>query len=332
MLHQKISKAGVLVTFIICCALVALSAWLIINKQYVIDRITVWQYVPTSELAALVDRTGMNDNGKFLFFASQPKLDATQSFNTECDRVENVTSILGCFIDYRIYIYDVTDPQLDGIREATAAHEMLHAAYIRMGESEKKKVNALIESEYKNLEINKSLADLMKFYARTEPGQSDNELHSIIGTEVANISPELESYYKQYFSDRQKIVKLKVKYSSVFEGLESRANELVSQMNALSQSISDRSSQYNSEVKALNVDIIAFDKRADSGDFSSQSQFDRERSVLSSRVTTLSELRSGVNEDIVKYNTLLVEYNSIASQSKKLNNSIDSTLAPAPSV
>jgi len=332
MLQQKYSKASASLTFLICCVLIAISLLLITNKQYVIDQITVWQYHPTSEISALADRAGMDNYGKFLYLASQPKLDATQNFNTECDRIENVTSILGCYSDYRIYIYDVTDTQLDGVREVTAAHETLHAAYRRMSDDEKNKVDVLLEVEYKKLETNKDFADLMAFYSRTEPGQRNNELHSIIGTEVADISPALEAHYSQYFSDRQKVVTLYVKYSSVFQELASRANELVTQMNALSSSISAKSTQYNTDVKALNVDIAAFDKRADSGDFSSQAQFNYERAALSNRVTELDAARTSVNNDITKYGSLLAEYNSIASQSKKLDNSIDSTLAPAPSV
>jgi hypothetical protein len=312
--------------------LISISLLLITNKQYIIDQITVWQYHPTSEVSALADRAGMGGYGKFLYLASQPKLDATQNFNTECDRIENVTSILGCYSDYRIYLYDVTDAQLDGVREVTAAHETLHAAYIRMSDDEKSNVNVLLEAEYKKLETDKDFADLMAFYSRTEPGQRYNELHSIIGTEVADINPALEAHYSQYFSDRQKVVALNAEYSSVFKKLASRANELVTQMNTLSSSISDRSTQYNADVKALNIDIATFDKRAENGDFSSQAQFNSERAALSARVTELNVLRKGVNDDIAKYDSLLAEYNSIASQSKKLNNSIDSTLAPAPSV
>jgi hypothetical protein len=332
MLQQKYSKANVLSTFMACCVLVAISILLIANKQYIIDQITVWGYHPTSEVSALVDRAGMDNYGKFLYLASRPKLDATQKFNTECDRIENVTSILGCYSDYRIYIYDVTDTQLDGIREVTAAHETLHAAYIRMSDDERNKVDVLLEAEYKKLETNKDFANLMAFYSRTEPGQRDNELHSIIGTEVADISPALEAHYSQYFSDRQKVVTLYVKYSSVFQTLASRANELVTQINVLSSSISDKTTQYNADVKALNIDIAAFDKRADSGDFTSQAQFNSERVALSARVAELDTARTSVNADIANYDSVLAEYNSIASQSKKLNNSIDSTLAPAPSV
>ncbi len=77
-------------------------------------------------------------------------------------------AILGCYVTQRIYIYDVKDAKLDGIREVTAAHEMLHAAYERMSSSEQTKVNALLEVEYEKLRNDKDLAERMAFYARTE--------------------------------------------------------------------------------------------------------------------------------------------------------------------
>ncbi|MEI7539489.1 MAG: hypothetical protein WCJ36_01820 [Candidatus Saccharibacteria bacterium] len=326
------NRVGAVVIIAISCVLTALSLFLIFNRQYVIDQIAVWQYHPTSAITTLINRTGMNDDGKFLYLASKPKVDATQSFNNECDRVEKITSILGCYSDYHIFIYDVTDPQLDGIKEVTAAHETLHAAYMRMGSDEKAKVDKLLEIEYKKMANNKDLTEMMAFYARTEPGQRDNELHSVIGTEISNISPELETHYKKYFTDRQKVVGLYNKYISVFQKLSSRASDLSDQLKALAVTITAKSTQYNTDAQTLNNDITAFNKRATDGDFSSLSQFYAERNRLSSRVADLDATRTAINADVAKYNTTLDEYNSIASESKKLYNSIDSTLAPAPSV
>jgi len=332
MRQRKYRKVRLISSIIVSCFFGVAALFIIVNKQYVIDQITVWQYKPTSEINGLADRAGMGSYGKFLYLASQPSLEATQNFNDMCDRVENITSILGCYKNYQIYIYDVTDKQLDGIREVTAAHETLHAAYVRMSESEQAKVDILLESEYKKLETNKDFSERMAFYALTEPGQRANELHSVIGTEVAVISPELEAHYDKYFSNRQKVVALDAEYSSVFQKLEDRSNELVGQLNALALSISDRSAQYNLDAQTLDRDIISFNSRANNWGFSSQTQFTYERSILSARVTELDATRISINEDIANYSSILIEYNSIVSQSKKLYNSINSTLAPVPSV
>lgn len=333
-MYQKKSsnKTGIIATILICITMAVISVLLINNRQYIIDQFTVWQYTPSPEIENLMDRSGVGDHGKFLFYSGQPKLDGTQEFNDECDRVENMTAILGCYSDWKIYVYNVTDSQLDGIREVTATHEMLHAAYVRLGVDEQNKINNMLEIEYDKLKQNKDFTELMDFYGRTEPGQRHNELHSVIGTEVGSVNSELEKYYTKYFSDRAKIVELNAKYKGVFEELETRASDLARQLNDLSANIKNSSSQYNIDVADLNSDISVFNKKANNGGFSTINQFNNEKAVLLARVSQVESDRDGINSNIAKYNELLNEYNSIASQSKKLNNSIDSTLAPAPSV
>lgn len=302
----------------------------VLNRQRILDQITVWQYQPTAEASGLVDRAGMNSEGKFYYLASQPKLDSSSDFNSECDRIENVTSILGCYSNSRIYIYDVTDPQLDGIREVTAAHEALHAIYDRMSDDEKKQIDVLIEAEYKKLSTDKDYTDLLSYYAKAEPGQRDNELHSIIGTEVQTISLELEAHYDKYFTNRQEVVALNAKYGSVFKSLKDQANVLATKLDTLSAYITTKSAQYNSDVQTLNNDIAAFNVRATKGDFTSQAQFNSQRAVLTQQVADLQALRASIDDSINQYQTILTQYNSLATQSKKLYSIIDSTLAPAP--
>ena len=311
---------------------VSIAVFLFFNRQYVIDQVNVWQYQPSSPVTQLVDRSGMNSEGKFLFYASAPTIESTQVFNDKCGRTEQSTAILGCYVTQKIYIYNVTDERLDGIREVTASHEMLHAAYERMSDSERNKVDTLVEAEYNKLKNDKNLAERMAFYAKTEPGQRDNELHSVIGTEIASISPELEEHYKKYFSDRQEVVALHAKYAKVFSDLQARSDELVGQLKTLGTTIEDDTTLYNNEVNQLNSDIESFNARANSGGFSSEAQFNSERNRLTAKVSALDSLRNKINTNVATYESLREELASIASTSEALNKSIDSSLAPAPTL
>lgn len=331
------SKLPAILSGIVFCFVIVMAGFFALsNKQLILDQISIWQYEPSSEVVGLIDQSGMNDYGKFLFLASQPTLAKSTSevnlFNSVCREVELTTSILGCYSNHKIFLYNITDPQLDGIRETTAAHETLHAAYARMSAKEKLLIDNLLELESEKLKNDPEFIERMAYYARSQPGQRTNELHSIIGTEVASIDPELESYYKKYFADRQKVVALNARYSSVFRKIASRAKELSVELAALSESIKSSSDRYNSETQAVNAAIVAFNNNASNGLFTSQSQFDHQRAVLVSKVSILGQMRTNINNDIAKYDALVTEYNSIASQSEKLNNSLDSTLVPAPSV
>lgn len=323
---------GFIASLVVLVLSVAAAALLFFNRQFIVDQLGVWQYTPSDAVAALAERATMNDRGEFYFYASQPAIETAGTFNEKCTNREENTAILGCYNGRNIFIYDVTDPRLDGIREVTAAHEMLHAAYDRLSGDEKNKVNALLEAEYEKLKNNAEFAERMAFYARTEPGERANELHSIVGTEVAGISFELETYYKKYFKDRSILVGLHEKYASVFLALQKRSDEISKQLESIAAKIDTQSAAYNAAIEQLNGDIAAFNAKSTSGGFASQAQFQAERSSLLARARQLEQNRSTINSLIAQHNQLRDELESIASQSEALNRSINSSLAPAPSL
>jgi hypothetical protein len=324
--------SGHLVAIIATILCIALAAVLFLNRQYVVDQLTVWQYKPSAEIATLASRAGMSDDGKFFFYASQPVVEGAQNFNKQCGRTEASTAILGCYNGRNIYVYNVTDSRLDGIREVTAAHEMLHAAYARLNDTDKARINTLLEAEYAKLKDDKQFAERMAFYARTEPGERDNELHSVIGTEVGSLNPELEAHYKKYFADRSKVVALHARYASVFADLQNQSNSLSQQLTQLGDKIEKESVVYNKDVNQLNQDIEAFNATASGGGFSSQASFESARAKLVARASLLDAERESINGDVTQYGTLRQELTNVASQSDALNRSIDSSLAPAPSL
>jgi hypothetical protein len=330
---QQHSRGNSHVAALLVTALSIVAAlFLLANRQYVVDQLTVWQFKPIGAVTQLADRSGMSDTGKFYFYASQPAIETAPEFNKECDRKEEGTAILGCYNGRNIYIYNVTNQQLNGIKEVTAAHEMLHAAYARMSDGEKQSVDKLLEAEYAKLKNSKDFAERFAFYDRTEPGERDNELHSVIGTEVSAVSPALEAHYLKYFSNRSKVLALHDKYASVFAQLQAEGDALSAQLTTLGDTIGQQTKDYNAAVTTLNNDIEDFNRRANSGGFSSKEEFDNERASLLARANQLDDTRQTINTEVSEYNTLRERLKTIASQSEALNRSIDSSLAPAPSL
>jgi len=329
---KKRNEKGYILGLIAAVVSIGFAAILFFNRQCIVDQLTVWQYAPSADISSLAVRTAMSDKGKFLFYASQPSIENATTFNKQCGRQEANTAILGCYNGTNIFIYNVTDVRLDGIREVTAAHEMLHAAYARMSQGEKEKLNVLLEAEYATLKNDKQFAERMAFYARTEPGERDNELHSVIGTEIGSISAELEDHYKAYFSDRSKVVMLHDHYAKVFSDLQNKSDSLSAQLTALKGTIESETLAYNKSVTALNDDIKTFNAQASNGEFTNESTFQSARSTLVSRANQLDTFRQQINARVAQYETLRQELLSIASQSEALNKSIDSSLVPAPSL
>ena len=118
----------------------------------------------------------------------------------------------------------------------------------------------------------------------------------------------------------------------MFDELKKRSNILVTELDAINSSIDADKRRYETETGRLAGDIDSFNRRAESGYFSSQSQFRYEREQLLSRSNQLEELRSYVNENIAKFTTLRDELVALSVQTEDLNRSINSSLAPAPSL
>ena len=237
--------------------LFALAGLIFFNRQYVIDEARLFRYTPSAEVKSIAEMTTMKDEGKRYFYASHPEINDRQAFNSNCSDHGEETIILGCYKALNIYIFDVTDPRLPGVKEVTAAHEMLHAAYDRLSDDERQRIDKLVKAEVDRI-ADPRLADLVKVYNKTEPGELLNEMHSIVGTEVGDISPDLEQYYSRYFSDRAKVVNLSEGYEKVFSDLKSQQDDLSAQLDKLNAEIKRRSQALNADIEQLNRVITAF--------------------------------------------------------------------------
>jgi hypothetical protein len=107
----------------IAIVILAVAAALYFNRQFIIDQINYWTYKPTAEMASFAEKSSMSDQGKFLFYSAHPALEDRTAFNESCPSYSTSMAILGCYDGQKIYIYNITDPQLDGIREETAAYD-----------------------------------------------------------------------------------------------------------------------------------------------------------------------------------------------------------------
>lgn len=313
----------------------AIAGWVLLNRAYILDQIVVWQYQPTEKIAQLARDSSMSSTGTFYFYAARPELHEEQSaFNAACPRQEKASAILGCYASGVIHVYDVPDERLEAVPAVTAAHEMLHSAWDRLSMNEREYVGGLLQAEYDKLK-NSGTSDLesrMQYYVRTAPDHLDNELHSIIATEVADISDELEVHYATYFDNRRQVVELYESYNDRFVELNQTADMLRQELEQLSAEIAYMTDRYNSSIDALNNDITTFNSRANSGYYDSEASFARDRGLLTSRVDELDAMRSEIDAKAQEYEAKRLVYNEQVDESNSLLKSLDSTLAPAPSI
>lgn len=319
-------------TIVIIVVAIATALWLVLNRQWVLDTVRAAQYKPSESVKTIETDLGLTGEGKHLFSASQPKLESSAMFNTSCNqKSETNNPILGCYVGQNIYIFDVTNDKLMGIEQTTAAHELLHAVYERMSPDEKTAIDNELTKAYESHKTDE-LAKRMQHYQTTEPGEEMNELHSILGTEFDNLGGVLEAHYSKYFSNRARIVAFNRQYNDVFTSISSRLQQLTDQINTSVESINARIKQHNLAVKQLESDQQAFLAKNRRGGFTSVPEFNAAQRELNDRAGTLNDEREQIAADIEASDQLRNEYTTLVTEYNQLNQSINSSLAPKPSL
>ncbi|MBL8159405.1 hypothetical protein JNJ66_03025 [Candidatus Saccharibacteria bacterium] len=321
-----VRQSGKIANVIFSVTLLALAAGILFFRQDIQDWMVLRNYQPNADIRQLAERAALSAHGRHVFYVTQPELHGKQSFSEKCRDVANDASsnVLGCYVAHRTYIFDVKDERLQGVREVTAAHEMLHAAYERLQGSERERVDGLIQKQL-DTAVDEHIKELIILYNRIEPGQLLNEMHSILATEQRTISPELEDYYKRYFEDRATVVGLSDDYRAVFDELKSRQEQLVRDIESLANRINDDTAELNLAVTRFNKDVQDFNAAAASGTMTQQ-EFAAERSALTARKDELARLRTANDGLRAEYEAKQAEFESLAIEYKGLQEKVDSSL------
>jgi len=293
----------------------------VINKrQIVFDYWMLRGYTPSAQITQLAQNTTMTSDGKHLFYVYHAQLQGKQDFNNNCTNTEK-SIVLGCYVQNRgIYIYDVKDPRLSGIKEVTAAHEMLHAAYDRLSPKQKNRVDALTQQVIAGV-TNQRILDSVKAYKDKDPSVVPNELHSILGTEVGNLPAELEAYYAQYFINRKKVVEYSENYEQVFSERQNQASSLLNEINETKQQIDQQEASLATKKQNLET---TYNQLQAERPTAQPGPFNEKVANYNSSVRAYNTAVNSLSQVIDRHNDLVAEYNKVVVEEKELIKAIDS--------
>jgi len=304
--------------------LIAGNATVWIERQNVADWWRLRGYTPSANIVSLADDDTMTDYGKHLFYVNHPVLEDKQAFNAHCSDKSEETAVLGCYHGNRqgIYLFAVTDDRLQGVRQVTAAHEMLHQAYDRLSSKERKRVGDLLQNYYDNKLTDEGIKTKLDSYRR-QGADVTNEMHSIFGSEVRDLTPELETYYKQYFTDRSKIVTYSESYQAEFTRRKEQVKSYDDQLTSIKGKIDNNKSSLNSQLtelkdkeKQIDVDVST----------QNQAQYQADVTAYNNMVETYNNLLATTRKLIGQYNDIVAQRNDIAVQEQQLQEALDSRL------
>lgn len=196
-----------------------------LNYQAILDQYALATYRPNEFVSSFEGRVALTQEAKAKFYRSKPQLDDKQSFNSDCNTQPHELE-LGCYYRGTIYVLKIDNASLASEMDVVTAHELLHAVWSNMSVSERNQLVPELERVYTQV-ADQDLKQRMAGYAKNEPGEEANELHSILATEYASLSPALETHYAKYFTNRAQIVSSHEAYQTVFN---SRRTELENEL------------------------------------------------------------------------------------------------------
>jgi|GEM_PF-378578 len=326
----KNAGRGRIILFIVLLVWAVLLALIIFERQAISDWWRMRGYQPPAPISQLAAQDTMTSYTKHLFYLNKPQLlSSVGSFRKYCPENED-TIVLGCYHpgEQGIYIYNVKDPSLQGVAQVTAAHEVLHAIYGRLSSQERTHVDDLLNDYYKHGLTNERVKGEIQLYQKTEPHDVTDEMHSTFGTEIADLPPALENYYKRYFTNRQTIVNYEQKYEAAFTSRQTTIQKEDKQLASLKQQIADKESDLTdqlSQLKAARSQLDDLLANGDSGTYNSQV------ADYNAKVNAYNAGVADLQQQIGQYNQLVAARNLVAGELTTLDKAVDTRLTPQAS-
>lgn len=312
-------KLKKLVPFFVTAGFIALTFFAWTKKWDIYDTWRLRDYQAPAAIAQLASQTTMNDSTRRLFYVYHPELSTKDSFNSRCNSAEQ-TIVLGCYIpNTGIYLFNIQDARLNGIQQVTAAHEALHAAYDRLGKNEKVRINALLNDAYKKISDERIRSTIDEY--KNNGADVNNELHSILATEVRDLPPELEQYYTKYFNNRLAVVGFSEQYEGAFTERKKRIDEADGRLAGLKVEIESGEADLNARQEALQRDRARLDALLSSKNYEA---YNAGVSNFNAQVNAYNATVRRVRSLIDQYNTIVSERNAIAEEQGELIKAIDS--------
>lgn len=312
---------------IVFLALLGVLAAVSTNRQGIQDWIKLRGYTAPASVAQLADSDTMTAYARRVFYVNEPQIDGKDVFGPKCPSGTEQTVVLGCYKGGQsgIILLQVTDPRLQGVEQVTAAHETLHAIYERLSPSKRQQVDAWLNDYFNHQLRDQTIIDQINSYKQTEPKDLANEMHSIIGSEVGNLPPVLEEYYRQYFADRSVIVGYYNQYQEEFTSRQDKIKQDDAQLSALKAQIDSAEADLKTKEDALASKRNQLDTLRSSGQIQA---YNAGVPSYNSSVNAYNAEVVGLRNLIDQYNNLVDERNSIALETQQLTSEITSDTQP----
>lgn len=307
--------------------LLAATGGLLLERQAVLDWWHLRGYTAPAAVAQLATDDTMTPAARHLLYVNHPAVTNSSVFTGHCPAGSEKTVVLGCYIgqDAGIYVYAVSDVRLNGVEQVTTAHEMLHAAYRRLSSGERKRINGLLTDYYEHSLTDQRIKDTIEAYKKSEPNDVVNEMHSIFGTEVANLPAPLETYYRQYFTNRSKVTAYTASYQGEFTNRQTQVAAYDAQLQTMGKQVDANEAQLKQDRTALDAQNAQLQAERSSGQFAA---YNSGVASYNRAADSYNTLLQGTKDMINQYNDIVAKRNAIALEERQLSQELSASSLP----
>lgn len=306
----------------------ALAVVVLLNFQVITDWLALRNYQPPAAITALASQTSMTPQARRVFYVNHPELNSKAAFGNLCPGAQREkTIILGCYHgkQHGIFLLDVADPRLSGVEDVTAAHEMLHAEYDRLSSNERHRVDAMLQAYFDNDLHDQRIIDTVAAYRTSEPKDVINEMHSVFGSEVANLPTGLAQYYQRYFNDRAVVVAHAAAYQAEFTSRQTAIAQDDKQLAAIKIQFTNG----QDDLKAMQATITSTQNTlVDERNRGETELYNAGVPGYNIMINNYNRQIEVVRALVVSYNALVTSRNSILIEETALTNELNSSVIP----
>jgi chromosome segregation ATPase len=155
-----------------------------------------------------------------------------------------------------------------------------------------------------------------------------DEMNSTFGTEIASLPAPLESYYAQFFTNRQAIVAYEQSYQGEFTSRTNQINADDNQLAGLKLQINSEEQSLGSQLSQIQSDRARLNSLSGSGQTSA---YNAAVGPFNAEVNAYNQGVSQLQSDIASYNSLVNSRNAVASDLDGLDSALDTRLTTTPS-
>lgn len=304
------------------------AGWTIWQVPAVQDTWMGWGYELEGKVAETVGGLELTERAERILKASRPAVEESASFNEHCNSHDADISLLGCYTDGKIYVYEVTVEEIAAANKVTMAHELLHAIWDRLGFFEKNEVEGWLEEVY---------ASQREWFDGELETYSDEErleeIYARAGTKLRDLPEGLERHYAKFFRDRAKIVDYYEEYEAPFLALKMEMETLAETIIRVKMEIDVEKVAYEAEVADLDARIREFNSCLEvAGCITSVEDAWERGTALNQEKEALELTRDRLNEKIMENNERIDSYREMQEKIGQLNRAMNSNLVTVDEV